>query len=734
MVQIVHSNSKQVKQTSRILVTGGLGFIGGHLVEALLETHPDAIIHVLDNVTYAANSDLALEFAHHDRIRLFVGDVADPFVTRRAMVGCSFVFHAAAETHVPKSLKNEEIFFRTNVMGTEVIARMALELGVSRLVHLSTDEVYGPTFDNVSEDHGFYPSTPYAVSKVAAEQKLEGFRVRGLDVCIARPTNAIGTRQHSEKVVPNFVGQAVLQRDLTIEGKGTQQRCFIPVTDLVASLLLIVKSSSPSQTYNIPGQEQIDILSLAENIIELTDSKSEIRFIADRAINDQNYSICGQKISELGYMQRSSVTEEIGKIIFDYKSKGSHERFGEFPVPDFALSAIQAPSIAFDPLDVSVTEPDICYHKPHMAHLQELFVSDAAQARRFQFGGKYSRLASRILENRLNVPKIELTNSCTAALEVAAIATGVGPGDEVVVPTYTFAATVTAFQRTGASIVFCDVDATDMMLNAGSVSKVVTDRTRVVVPVHYGGGVVEMAGLAKWCRERNILVVEDAAQAYGSQFDRQAAGTFGDFAAFSFHETKLLHCGHGGALAINTNEDGLVARAVSALNRGTNFSDFQNGAVEHYEWTQMGSSFRPTELQCAHLSAQLLESDAIISKRRLLFQRYAQQLDKYMLSFAKDVSVNGSSFAIFANDADQARELIRVAADEGIAVSSHYKPLHISKGAFAHTKNKQSLPNAQKMWGRLCRLPIHTKMNLTDVDRVCGVVQAVVEQRVLEAV
>ena len=348
----------KVAHFDNILVTGGLGFIGGHLVERLLAKFPNSTLHVLDAGTYAANGSLALKLFNNPRVRIFVGDVIDQGMVKRAIEGCSHVFHTAAETHVPRSFCNENIFFQSNVVGTKIIAETANAVGVQRLVHVSTDEVYGPTFDCVTEDHGFFPSTPYAQSKADAETELAFMRELGLDICVARPTNAIGTRQHPEKVSPKFMMQALSDQPFTIEGDGMQRRCFLPVIDLADALIEIAVKSPANEVYNIAGHEELSIRELANRISHITGRSLQFQPVIDRKINDQSYSICGEKLSKLGFRQTSDVDSELKKMM---NAKGEVIAWGKLPSVKnsvFSTPRLNAPSMALE-LEVKVEPASI---------------------------------------------------------------------------------------------------------------------------------------------------------------------------------------------------------------------------------------------------------------------------------------------------------------------------------------------------------------------------------------
>lgn len=308
-------------EPQNILVTGGAGFIGSHLVQRLLKSKSNTIVTIFDKLTYASDQSILRDFLSTGRVKFIEGDVCNITDVKNAMSGNTMVFHLAAETHVPNSFLNPELFFQTNTMGTQCVLNVALNGKVKRFIHISTDEVYGATQQFVKEDFGFHPSTPYANSKVEAEKAVFHARTRGLDAIIIRPTNAIGLRQHQEKLLPRFINMALEGKPLTIEGSGKQERCFIPASDLVTAILVVAEKSNPMETYNIAGKEIFTVLEVAKIVSSLTMQNIGIRFVTDRKTNDSSYRISGEKVENLGYEQESNIQFEIEKLMFQWLSK-----------------------------------------------------------------------------------------------------------------------------------------------------------------------------------------------------------------------------------------------------------------------------------------------------------------------------------------------------------------------------------------------------------------------------
>jgi len=368
----------------------------------------------------------------------------------------------------------------------------------------------------------------------------------------------------------------------------------------------------------------------------------------------------------------------------------------------------------------------VAFHKPHVAALQGSFVQQVLADGRFRSGGEFSRKATSQLEQLTGAKKVFLTNSCTSALEVSAMALKFQPGDEVIVPSFTFAGTATAFSRAGAKIVICDVDPKTMMMDVDLVSKVLSSRTRAVVPVHYAGHAVDMQPIMELANSLNITVIEDAAQGLGASRNGLALGSIGHFGCYSFHETKVAHCGHGGALIVNQCDSETLKVLETCINRGTNFANFRQEGASHYEWTGQGGCFDLGELPAAVISAQLAELQDIISLRLEIVAYYARQLDKMGLTYlSPDVSSteNGHLFALVADNRLVAEQLIKTANACGIAMQSHYKPLHMSKFGKILGYRSADCPGSADMWDRIVRLPIHTHMTRADAGRAVTHVQ-----------
>jgi dTDP-4-amino-4,6-dideoxygalactose transaminase len=366
---------------------------------------------------------------------------------------------------------------------------------------------------------------------------------------------------------------------------------------------------------------------------------------------------------------------------------------------------------------------DIAFHVPHRAAGEAANIAEVLSSSRLMSGGKFSTAVEARMASLTGAEKVYLTHSCTGAMEAALLALGIGPGDEVIVPTFTFAATATAVLRTGAKPVLCDVDALSLMVDISHVEARLTARTKAIMVVHYGGAIADMAPIVQLAGRKGIAILEDAAQGLGATRDGRHAGTFGMFGAISFHDTKVAGCGHGGALLCNTGDAKLMRRLEQILNRGTDFADKLAGRVSYYQWVSQGSHLRLGELEAAVIAAQLDELPSNLARRREIAQEYAARLGDACNTwrFVAGNTAAGSNhhiFGLLAQSPDIAAMLLRQARKAGIQVETHYAPLHVSPFARQSGLDRPDCPGGASVWSKLVRLHVHTSMSLDDVLRV----------------
>jgi dTDP-4-amino-4,6-dideoxygalactose transaminase len=371
----------------------------------------------------------------------------------------------------------------------------------------------------------------------------------------------------------------------------------------------------------------------------------------------------------------------------------------------------------------------IRFNEPYIAGHELDYLGEVITSGSFAGNGPFTKKVHALLEGRYDVPNVLLTHSCTGALELAALTLGIGAGDAVVVPSYTFASTASAFMRTGARIIFCDIDPETMNLDIEDALARVTPETKAVVPVHYGGIGVDIPRLQLELADYDAVLVEDAAQGLEARFGESWLGTLAPLGAFSFHETKNIHSGLGGALFVNDRS--LFERAEDIWERGTNRTKMLRGLVDKYTWVELGSSFYPSELQAAFLLAQLETLERNLSERRSIYEAYQVRMQPMeekgwlrLPHIGQKHHLNYHSFfAIFESvrDSDAIREVL-LASD--IHAYIGYVPLHSSPMGRRLGYRPGDLPRTREYAPRVLRMPFHNQLSVDDVDRVCSCIES----------
>lgn len=366
----------------------------------------------------------------------------------------------------------------------------------------------------------------------------------------------------------------------------------------------------------------------------------------------------------------------------------------------------------------------IPFNRPTLAGPELANVEAAVRGGHSSAGGPYADRVARLLEHELGARRALLTTSCTTALEMAAMLLDLQPGDRVIVPSFTFVSTALAFAREGAELVFADIEDQTLGLDPAHVDKLLDDRTRAVVPVHYAGVPCDLDGLQDVLADRpDVAMVEDNAHGLFGTHRGRPLGSFGRFATLSFHETKNFTSGEGGALLLNDEAD--VARAHVLYDKGTNRQQFLQGDVDKYTWVDTGSSFGLSDLLAAFLHAQLDDRETILARRRGVFERYQARLgpEADRLGFRTPVVPDTATCAyhmyyVLLADRAQRDHVLHALREAGVHATFHYVPLHDAAGARAHRAVDTACPTTEDVSGRLLRLPFFTSLELDDVDRV----------------
>lgn len=353
--------------------------------------------------------------------------------------------------------------------------------------------------------------------------------------------------------------------------------------------------------------------------------------------------------------------------------------------------------------------------------------------------GEFTKKCQHFFEERYGFKKCLLTTSGTDALEMCAMLCDLKPGDEVIIPSYTFVSTALAFLREGAKVVFADSMKRNPNLDAEAIEALITPRTKVIVPVHYAGVACDMDRIMEIANRHNLLVVEDAAQAidsfYTSNLKHQTLplGSIGHLSAFSFHETKNITAGGEGGLLV-VNDERFIRRAEILWEKGTNRAEFFRGEVNKYGWVDMGSSFLPAEINAAFLWAQLENLDEIQSKRKSLWETYYKLLKPLsekgffsMPDIPDYASNNAHMFYLVLPDLEKRTALIKYLKDNGILAVFHYLSLH-SSAYYADKHDGRELPECDRYADTLVRLPMFYDLEIQDVEQICALISDIYEK------
>jgi dTDP-4-amino-4,6-dideoxygalactose transaminase len=370
----------------------------------------------------------------------------------------------------------------------------------------------------------------------------------------------------------------------------------------------------------------------------------------------------------------------------------------------------------------------IPFNKPYLTGKEMHYMYQAVYSGHISGNGIYTKKCQSFFEDKYGIKKVLMTTSCTDALEMSAILTDVKPGDEVIVPSYTFVSTALAFIRQGAKIIFADSNPDNPNIDTTKIESLITKKTKAIVPVHYAGIACDMDRIMELSEKYKLWVVEDSAQSVDSSYKGKALGSIGHFGSFSFHETKNLQCGEGGALWIREEE--LVHRAEIIWEKGTNRSDFAKGITQKYEWVDTGSSFLPSEIISAYLYAQLEYLDIIQDQRKWIWNTYFKELEKWagknavQLPFIPEYATNNAHmFYLVCASPAQRDSLIAHLKDKGILAVSHYLSLHKSP-YFSTLYEGPSLTNSDHYTDCIIRLPLYYELTETELNQVIDAVKS----------
>lgn len=371
----------------------------------------------------------------------------------------------------------------------------------------------------------------------------------------------------------------------------------------------------------------------------------------------------------------------------------------------------------------------IPFNKVFLSGPELNYISEAVNSGKLSGDGQFTRKVHSWFKEKYGFDKVLLTPSCTHALEMCAMAIDIKPGDQVIVPDYTFVSTANAFSNYGAQIVFADSRVDHPGIDENSIEKLITSKTKAIVVVHYAGVAVDMEKVQFLAKKYNLFLIEDAAQAIDSHYyngeKRLPLGSFGDFATFSFHDTKNIISGEGGLLVVNNSK--YADKTDMIWEKGTNRKAFFDGMVDKYGWVSKGSSFLASEITAAFLYAQLENIDFIQNNRLEIWNKYFQKLgalDSEMLPYLPNYAENNAHmFYIKTRSTVERRELINYLKSNGVTAVFHYLPLHQSDFVKNQSWNiKNDLSNSIRYASTLLRLPMYVELGEFEIEKICDLI------------
>jgi len=362
----------------------------------------------------------------------------------------------------------------------------------------------------------------------------------------------------------------------------------------------------------------------------------------------------------------------------------------------------------------------IPFNQPCLTGKELVYIADAIKRQHASGDGYYSKVVHKFFEQKFQIPKALLTTSCTHALEMTAILCNIQAGDEIIVPSYTFTSTINAFVLRGAKPIFCDINPLTMNIDESQIESLITSKTKAIVPVHYAGVGCEMDTICNIAKKHDLIVIEDNAQGIFGKFRGRYLGTFGDFGTLSFHETKNINCGEGGALFINNPS--CIERAEIIREKGSNRSKFFRGEVDKYGWVDLGSSFLPSDMLAAYLWAQLEFWPSIMGRRKKIWDTYFFELSSWagglniqMPYVPEHVDQSYHMFYLVFPNLQSRTEFISFLSKKNIKAVFHYQALNASPMGVKLGGRKGQCPVSERMSDCLVRLPFYN--DLTDEDQ-----------------
>lgn len=704
-------------QGKRILVTGGAGTIGSHVTDLLVEGGADEVV-VLDNLVRGRRANLA-RATGSGRVRLVEGDIRDAGTVRRVTEGADLVFHLAA-IRITQCAEEPRLANEVMVDGTFNVLEAAAAAGVGKVIASSSASVYGlaESFPTDERHHPYNNDTFYGAAKAFNEGMLRSFHAMyGLDYVALRYFNVYGPRMDIHglytEVLIRWMERIEAGEPPLILGDGTQTMDFVDVRDIARANILAARADVTDEVFNVASATETSLRELADALLDVMGSDLEPVHGPARAVNGVTRRLADTTRAEerLGFKAEIDLRTGLRDLVDWWRAeKGA-------TATDADKAAERA---AAQPVRIPVMVP----------WLGEEEATAAADAVRSGWVAQGPRVAAfeEAFAARVGAAHGVAVSSCTTALHLALVALGLGPGDEVIVPSLSFIATANAVRYVGAEPVFADVDLATGNLTAATVDAVRTGRTKAVLVVHQAGVPADVTALRAACASWGLPLVEDAACAIGSTVDGGSVGRGALLAAWSFHPRKLLTTGEGGM--ITTDDAEWAARLRRLREHGMNVSAADRHAsgrpvLESY--LETGFNYRMTDIQAAVGLAQLDRLDALVARRRELAARYAELLaDVPGLEPVRDPAHGEGNFqsywVLLDGDFPVGRdELLALLAEAGVSARRGIMASHLEPAYAGHPA--APLPVTERISRDSLILPLFHTMTEEQQDRVVAVLR-----------
>lgn len=694
---------------NKVLIAGGAGFLGSTLVKSLLKN--DYQVVVLDNLRFGNHT--LTKFSNHENFEFQYGDISKESDIEKSIQGCDYVVALAAIVGDKACSLDPSLTHKINFEGTELLITKSIEHNVERFVFASSCSVYGSNAGkNVTENGSLNPLSLYAESQVATEEYLLQNEDK-LDFTILRLSTLYGLseRRRYDLVINHFAGKAANGEQIRIIG-GEQWRPFLNVEDAATAFLKVIQAKSSDvagQIFNVGANEMNFQIKEIGQIMKKSVPQCDLVLMKEQT-DCRSYHVNFDKIKKvLDFMPKHNLESEIFDMVEDVRTNKIDTHSGEYHN-----------SIAWEQI---IKEPYIPYAVPDVSEEEKEEILNTIDSGWLSSGPKVKKFEDALVEyfGKDDLHCITIS-SCTAALHLQLLANGIGPGDEVITTVNTFCATVIAIIQCGATPVLVDIDASTYNLDLNQVKDKITSKTKAVIPVYYAGNPCNHHQLSEVCAKNGILILADAAHAFGGTFDGQKIGTYEDAASFSFYATKNLTTGEGGLI---TTKDGKVAdkiRKMKSFGRMT----YEDKPSYLYEIVEEGYKYNFTDIQASFGLHQLKKIDKFNTYRNKIANYYNEAFkDCPFVTLPPTVEFGQSTnhlypLQIHFNDLPLNRlDFISALSASKIGLSVNYVPIH-HHPYFQQKLNvvAEDFENCNAFFEQEISLPIYTKLKEKDLERI----------------